>query len=59
MILACSQTDKRFVNGRVKIDFPVTVSGELGNNVSFQSGNGGPMIQAKTVNGSIHIGRKA
>jgi hypothetical protein len=47
------------VNGRVKVDFPVTVSGEIGKNMSFQLGNGGPTIQAKTVNGSVHIGRRA
>lgn len=46
------------VNGRVKVDFPVTISGEVGKNMSFQLGNGGPTIQAKTVNGSVHIGRK-
>jgi hypothetical protein len=46
------------VNGRVHVDFPVTVSGEIGKNMSFQLGNGGPTIQAKTVNGSVHIGRK-
>ena len=47
------------VNGRVKVDFPVTISGEIGKDMSFQLGNGGPTIQAKTVNGSVHIGRKA
>lgn len=47
------------VNGRVRVDFPVTVSGEIGKNMSFQLGSGGPTIQAKTVNGSVHIGRKA
>lgn len=47
------------VNGRVKVDFPVTVSGEIGKDMSFQLGNGGPTIQAKTVNGSVHISRKA
>jgi hypothetical protein len=47
------------VNGRIKVDFPVTVSGEIGKDMSFQLGNGGPTIQAKTVNGSVHISRKA
>src|ERR1700685_228603 len=47
------------VNGRVNVDFPVTVSGEIGKDMSFQLGNGGPTIQAKTVNGSVHIGRRA
>ena len=47
------------VNGRVKVDFPVTISGEIGRNMSFKLGSGGPTIQAKTVNGSVHIGRRA
>lgn len=47
------------VNGRVKVDFPITVSGEIGKSMSFQVGGGGPTIQATTVNGSVHIGRKA
>ncbi len=47
------------VNGRVQVDFPITVSGEVGKSMSFQLGSGGPLIEAKTVNGSVHIGRKA
>lgn len=47
------------VNGRIHVDFPVTVSGEVGKNMSFQIGSGGATIHATTVNGSVHIGRKA
>ena len=47
------------VNGRVHTDFPATVSGDSGKNVSFQIGSGGPTIEAKTVNGSVHIGRRS
>jgi hypothetical protein len=49
------------VNGRVHTDFPATVQGNLGrgNNLSFQIGSGGPIIEAHTVNGSVHIGRGA
>jgi DUF4097 and DUF4098 domain-containing protein YvlB len=47
------------VNGRIHVDFPVTVSGEIGKNMSFQLGSGGPTIHASTVNGSVHIGHKA
>lgn len=54
-----AQVDASTVNGRVKVDFPVTISGEIGRNMSFQLGNGGPTIKAKTVNGSVHIGRRA
>jgi Putative adhesin len=46
------------VNGRIKIDFPITVSGEIGKEMSFQLGSGGPTVQAKTVNGSVRILRK-
>ena len=46
------------VNGRLKVDFPVTVSGEIGKTMSFQLGSGGPLVEAKTVNGSVTIARK-
>jgi len=46
------------VNGRVHVDFPVTVSGEIGKEMSFQLGSGGPTIEARTTNGSVHIGRR-
>ena len=45
------------VNGRVHVDFPVKVSGDLGKNLSFQLGSGGATIQARTTNGGVHIGR--
>lgn len=47
------------VNGRLKVDFPVTVNGEIGKDMSFQLGNGGPTIEARTTNGSVHIGRRS
>jgi hypothetical protein len=47
------------VNGRVHTDFPVTVSGEIQKNMSFVLGSGGPTIEARTVNGSVHIGRRS
>lgn len=45
------------VNGSVHVDFPITVSGELGRNLSFQLGSGGPTIEARTTNGGVYIGR--
>jgi hypothetical protein len=45
------------VNGHIKTDFPVTVSGEIQKNLSFVLGSGGSTIEAKTVNGSVRIGR--
>ncbi len=53
-----AQVQASTVNGRVKVDFPVMVSGEIGQTMSFQLGSGGPLIEARTVNGSVHIGRK-
>lgn len=53
-----SQVQASTVNGRVKVDFPITVSGEIGKSMSFQLGNGGPPIEARTVNGSVHISRR-
>ena len=53
-----AQVQTSTVNGRVKVDFPVTVSGEISKSMSFQLGSGGPLIEAKTVNGSVHIARK-
>jgi hypothetical protein len=54
-----AQVQASTVNGRVRVDFPVTISGEIGKTMSFQLGAGGPLIEAKTVNGSVHIARKA
>jgi DUF4097 and DUF4098 domain-containing protein YvlB len=47
------------VNGKVHTDFPVTVSGEIQKNMSFVLGSGGATIEARTVNGSVHIGRRS
>lgn len=53
-----AQVQASTVNGRLKVDFPVTVSGEIGKTMSFQLGSGGPSVEAKTVNGSVTIARK-
>ncbi|HEY3939770.1 MAG TPA: hypothetical protein VGL97_20220 [Bryobacteraceae bacterium] len=47
------------VNGHIKTDFPVTVSGEIERSLSFVLGSGGSTIEARTVNGSVHIGRRS
>jgi Putative adhesin len=54
-----AQVDASTVNGKVKVDFPVTVSGQIDQSISVQLGKGGPLIEAKTVNGSVHIARKS
>ncbi|HEX4166690.1 MAG TPA: DUF4097 family beta strand repeat-containing protein [Bryobacteraceae bacterium] len=45
-------------NGTIKTDFPVTVNGEIGRHVEFTLGQGGPEVEAKTTNGSVHITRR-
>lgn len=54
-----AQIQASTVNGRVHSDFPITVSGDIGKSMSFQLGSGGPTIEARTVNGSVHIGRRS
>jgi hypothetical protein len=45
------------VNGSLRTDFPITVSGEIRHDLSFVLGSGGPDVAVHTVNGSVHIGR--
>ena len=43
------------VNGRIRIDFPVTVQGEIGRSLTTTLGAGGATIRAKTRNGGVRI----
>lgn len=54
-----AQVHASTVNGSLKVDLPVTVTGEIGKNMSFQLGGGGPLIEATTVNGSVRISKRA
>ncbi len=45
------------VNGRISIDFPVTVSGEIRSKLSTTLGAGGPLVRATTTNGGVKIAR--
>jgi hypothetical protein len=48
------------VNGRVHCDFAAAgTSDASGKTTSLVLGAGGPVVEARTVNGSIHIGRRA
>jgi hypothetical protein len=47
------------VNGRVDIDFPVTVEGRIGREVSTTLGNGGALIRAATTNGHVRVSRSS
>ena len=43
------------VNGRVRIDFPVTMQGTLGRDIRTTLGSGGSLVRAITRNGAITI----
>ncbi|MEM6784836.1 MAG: hypothetical protein AAF624_14020 [Bacteroidota bacterium] len=44
-------------NGRLEVHFPITVEGRIDRNVEFTLGEGGPLLRARTGNGSVHIER--
>ncbi len=54
-----AQVQASTVNGKLRVEFPITVQGKIGTNASFQLGSGGPLIEAKTVNGSVTVSRKS
>ena len=43
------------VNGGLRIDFPVTLQGQLGRQVRTRIGGGGPVVRAVTTNGGVNI----
>ncbi|HSS21852.1 MAG TPA: DUF4097 family beta strand repeat-containing protein [Pyrinomonadaceae bacterium] len=45
------------VNGRVNVDFPVTVQGDITRELALDLGGGGAKVKAKTVNGGVRIHR--
>jgi DUF4097 and DUF4098 domain-containing protein YvlB len=45
------------VNGRVNVDFPVRVTGDLSRSLKVVLGSGGPLIRAVTTNGGVNIRR--
>jgi len=45
------------VNGRVNIDFPVTVQGQIGRSIETRLGSGGAPIRVTTRNGGVTISR--
>ena len=44
------------VNGGVKNDYPMTVTGKIGKQLSANLGSGGPTIRVTTTNGGVTIG---
>jgi hypothetical protein len=45
------------VNGGVDIDFPVTVQGRIGREITTTLGDGGPLVRAETTNGGVRVSR--
>ncbi|HTQ56262.1 MAG TPA: DUF4097 family beta strand repeat-containing protein [Bryobacteraceae bacterium] len=45
------------VNGGVKIDFPVTVQGEINRQIAVDLGAGGRLVRATTTNGGVRVER--
>ena len=50
-----AQLETGTVNGGMNIDFPVTVQGRIGRQISTKLGNGGPRVRAMTTNGAVRI----
>ena len=44
-------------NGQMNVDFPVTVQGRIGRELSVELGNGGRTIRAVTTNGGVRVRR--
>ncbi len=50
-----AELDTGTVNGRVAIDFPVTVQGRIGSELRATLGSGGAPVRVRTTNGSVQI----
>jgi hypothetical protein len=46
------------VNGRVRVDFPITIRGAIGREIRTTLGSGGALVRAMTKNGGINIERR-
>jgi DUF4097 and DUF4098 domain-containing protein YvlB len=45
-------------NGRIDVDFPITVTGKIGRRLHTELGHGGATISATTTNGSVRIRKR-
>lgn len=43
------------VNGRLNVDFPITVRGRISKHIETQLGSGGPLVRVVTTNGGVRI----
>ena len=50
-------TNSGTVNGRVHVDFPIQMQGELGRTLQIPLGGGGPRVRVATTNGGVRITR--
>lgn len=46
------------VNGRIRVDFPMTVQGRIDRELEATLGAGGPTVRVRTQNGGVNIARK-
>ena len=46
-------------NGRISVDFPITVTGRINRELTTTLGAGGARIRAVTTNGGVRIQRKS
>jgi len=55
-----AEFETRTVNGGLRIDFPITVQGELTSRrgISTTLGAGGPLVRARTTNGGVKVQRR-
>ncbi|HET7130851.1 MAG TPA: DUF4097 family beta strand repeat-containing protein [Gammaproteobacteria bacterium] len=52
-----ARLETRTVNGGLHVDFPVTVQGRIGHEMSTTLGKGGALVRAETTNGGVHVSR--
>jgi hypothetical protein len=52
-----ARLETRTVNGGLDVDFPVTVQGRIGREISTTLGKGGPLVRAETTNGGVRVTR--
>lgn len=52
-----ARLETRTINGVTNIDFPVTVQGRLGRELTTTLGNGGALVRAETTNGGVRVSR--
>jgi DUF4097 and DUF4098 domain-containing protein YvlB len=45
------------VNGGVRVDFPVTVQGDINRHLALDLGSGGKLVRAMTTNGGVRVER--